>query len=129
MDYDVFASSYYPFWHGTTDNLTKVLAHVAKTYGKKVMVAETSWATTWDDGDGHGNTVAKGKNLPTAYGISLQGQADELRDVVYATNAVNHEEGVTAGSSIGVFYWEPAWISPYYVYDEEGKINEELYDT
>ena len=128
VDYDVFASSYYPFWHGTTDNLTKVLAHVAKTYGKKVMVAETSWATTWDDGDGHGNTVAKGKNLPTAYGISLQGQADELRDVVYATNAVNHEEGVTAGSSIGVFYWEPAWISPYYVYDEEGKINEELYD-
>ena len=47
---------------------------------------------------------------------------------MYATNAVNHEEGVTAGSSIGVFYWEPAWISPYYVYDEEGKINEELYD-
>lgn len=128
VDYDVFASSYYPFWHGTTENLTKVLANVAKTYGKKVMVAETSWATTWDDGDGHGNTVAKGKNLPTAYGISIQGQADELRDVVYATNAVNNEEGVTAGSSIGVFYWEPAWISPYYVYDEDGNIDEEYYN-
>ena len=57
VDYDVFASSYYPFWHGTTDNLTSVLANVAKTYGKKVMVAETSWATTLDDQDGHDNTV------------------------------------------------------------------------
>lgn len=62
VDYDVFASSYYPFGHGTTENLTEVLANVAKTYGKKVMVAETSWATTLEDQDGHGNTVAKGNN-------------------------------------------------------------------
>ena len=57
MDYDVFASSYYPFWHGTTENLTSVLKNVASTYKKDVMVAETSWAYTLDDSDDDSNTV------------------------------------------------------------------------
>ena len=42
VDYDVFASSYYPYWHGTLENLTSVLKQVADTYGKHVIVAETS---------------------------------------------------------------------------------------
>jgi arabinogalactan endo-1,4-beta-galactosidase len=58
VDYDVFASSYYPFWHGTLDNLTTVLSDVAATYGKKVMVAETSWARTLEDGDGQAQHAA-----------------------------------------------------------------------
>ncbi len=127
VDYDVFATSYYPFWHGTTENLTSVLAHVAKTYGKKVMVAETSWATTLDDQDGHDNTVRKGNNDSNQpYAFSVQGQADEIRAVVEAANNVNSVDGA-AGSSIGVFYWEAAWLSPYYVYNEDGTKNEELY--
>ena len=44
VDYDVFASSYYPYWHGTLDNLADVLNRVSAKYGKKVMVAETSYA-------------------------------------------------------------------------------------
>ena len=124
VEYDVFASSYYPFWHGTTGNLTTVLANVAKNYSKKVMVAETSWVTTWEDGDGHGNTAPKsGQDLN--YEISVQGQADEVRDVV---NAVNEVNTTASGQAIGVFYWEPAWISPYYVYDDNGDIIQSLYD-
>lgn len=125
VDYDVFASSYYPFWHGTTSNLTDQLTIVAETYGKKVMVAETSWATTWEDGDGHGNTVAQDKSLDLDYGISLQGQADEIRDVVNAANNVNT---TNSGACVGVFYWEPAWISPYYVYNADGSVDQELYE-
>ena len=49
VDYDVFASSYYPFWHGTLENLPSVLSHIAETYNKKVMVAETSYAFTAED--------------------------------------------------------------------------------
>ena len=129
VDYDVFASSYYPFWHGTTENLTSVLANVAKTYNKKVMVAETSWATTLDDQDGHDNTVRVGSNdTGQPYAFSVQGQADEIRAVVEAANNVNKVEGVAAGSSIGVFYWEAAWLSPYYAYNEDGTKNEELYN-
>ncbi|MCI1019808.1 glycosyl hydrolase 53 family protein [Microbacterium sp. C5A9] len=102
VDYDVFASSYYPFWHGTPENLTAVLSHVAETYGKKVMVAETSWAFTLDDGDGHGNVI----DLPaeaTQYPVSVQGQADAVRAVVQAVADVGE-------AGIGVYYWEPAWL-------------------
>lgn len=126
VDYDVFASSYYPFWHGTTNNLTTVLANVAKDYDKEVMVAETSWVTTWEDGDGHGNTAPK-SDQTLYYDISVQGQADEIRDVVNAVNEVNSKEGAD-GKAIGVFYWEPAWISPYYVYDNNGNIVQSLYE-
>lgn len=119
VDYDVFASSYYPYWHGTTENLTSVLKQVADTYGKKVMVAETSWATTLVDGDGHANTVRVGNNdtdLP--YPISLQGQALELRTVAQAVVSVGE-------AGIGMFYWEPAWL-PVQVYDEAAANAEDI---
>lgn len=102
VDYDVFASSYYPFWHGTPENLTAVLSHVAETYGKKVMVAETSWAFTLDDGDGHGNVVDLASEA-TQYPVSVQGQADAVRAVVQAVADVGE-------AGLGVYYWEPAWL-------------------
>ncbi|MFV2143621.1 glycosyl hydrolase 53 family protein [Isoptericola sp. G70] len=100
VDYDVFASSYYPYWHGSLDNLTAVLDDVASTYGKDVMVAETSWAYTLEDGDGHTNTI---ETTYPQYPTSVQGQASQVRDVVAAVAAVG-----AAGT--GVYYWEPAWL-------------------
>lgn len=102
VDYDVFASSYYPFWHGTLTNLTSVLKHVANTYGKKVMVVETSYAYTAEDGDGHDNTVPK-SGQALNYPLTIQGQAHAIRDVIEAVANVGP-------AGIGVFYWEPAWI-------------------
>src|SRR5699024_12108362 len=78
VDYDVIACSYYPFWHGTMANLTNVLKNVADTYDKKVMVAETSYVYTAEDGDGHGNT-SPGSVQVLDYAITVQGQADTLR--------------------------------------------------
>ena len=111
VEYDVFATSYYPYWHGTLDNLTQKLSAVADTYGKYVMVAETSYARTYEDGDGHVNTVYEGKSgIEIPYPVSLQGQALSVRNVVEAVANVPNNKG------IGVFYWEPAWI-PVQVYD------------
>ncbi|WP_353807632.1 glycosyl hydrolase 53 family protein [Agromyces sp. SYSU T00194] len=102
VDYDVFASSYYPYWHGSTENLTSVLSSIATTYGKQVMVAETSWAHTLDDGDGFSNVIGSG-TIGDAYPASVQGQATELRDVIAAVAAVGD-------AGLGVYYWEPAWL-------------------
>lgn len=102
VDYDVFLSSYYAFWHGSLENLTSVLDHVATTYDKEVAVAETSWAYTLEDGDGMENAVASVNN--PAYSISEQGQALAIRDVMQAV------ANVSDGRGLGTFYWEPAWI-------------------
>lgn len=103
VDYDVFASSYYPFWHGTLSNLTASLKQVADTYGKKVMVAETSYTYTAEDGDGHANTAPSSAGQTLNYPISVQGQANAVRDVIEAVVNVGQ-------AGIGVFYWEPAWL-------------------
>ena len=63
VDYDVFATSYYPYWHGTLDNLSAVLTEIADTYGKKVMVMETSYAWTDADSDFSGNTISGGNGI------------------------------------------------------------------
>ena len=103
VDYDVFASSYYPFWHGTLDNLAGVLSDIANTYGKKVMVAETSYAFTSADTDFFANTIGSGSQI-TGYPFSQQGQADLVRDVI--NTLVNKTT-----NGIGVFYWEGTWIA------------------
>ena len=104
VDYDVFASSYYPYWHGTLDNLAQVLSDVATKYGKKVMVAETSYAFTGADSDFSGNTIGEGADVVKNYPMTIQGQANLVRDVI--DTVVNKTEG-----GIGVFYWEGTWIS------------------
>lgn len=113
VDYDVFATSYYPFWHGTTENLTNVMSMIAEKYGKKVMVAETSYVYTLKDGDGHTQSVGEDFSLPDDYEASIQGQTDAIADVIQSV--VN-----MGGEGIGVFYWEPAWI-PVNVYNEKDK--------
>ena len=122
VDYDVFASSYYPFWHGTLSNLTSVLKNVADTYGKKVMVAETSYVYTKEDTDGHENSAPKESGQDLNYEISAQGQANSLRDVAEAV--VNVGE-----AGIGVFYWEPAWITVPQTTLEERKETWERYGS
>ena len=114
VDYDVFASSYYPYWHGTRENLTSVLKYVADKYQKKVMVAETSWARTMEDGDGQPNVVREGQNDDTTqYAATPQGQANEVRDVIEAVANVGE-------AGIGVMYWEPAWL-PVNVYHADAE--------
>ena len=101
VDYDVFASSYYPYWHGTLSNLTTELNKITDQYGKKVMVAETSYAYSTADTDYHGNTVGSGSS--TGHPYTVQGQADQIRDVIQAVADMHN--------GIGVFYWEGTWIS------------------
>ena len=101
VDYDVFATSYYPWWHGTLDNLTRVLADIRAKHGKDVMVAETSYAWTLEDGDFSGNTIGEGGYYEHPWPVSVQGQATAVRDVT---------EAVVKAGGIGVFYWEGAWV-------------------
>lgn len=107
LDYDVFAASYYSYWHGTTDNLTAVLKGIADKYNKYVMVAETAYPYTSEDGDTFGNAVSEySDNVTLRYPISVDGQADAITDVFQAVANVGSK-------GIGAFYWEPAWLGVY----------------
>ncbi len=115
LDYDIFATSYYPYWHGTTENLTSVLKSIGDTYGKYVMVAETAYPYTSDDGDTFGNVVSEySADAVFRYDISAEGQAECITDVFQAV--------ANCGKwGIGAFYWEPAWLGVYNISWNEQK--------
>ncbi len=107
VNYDVFATSYYPYWHGTTQNLTSVLKQIADTYDKYVMVAETAYPYTSEDGDKFVNVVSEqDASSVFRYEISVEGQTACFTDVFQAVADVGSK-------GIGAFYWEPAWIGDY----------------
>lgn len=105
VNYDIIATSYYPYWHGTLDNLNSEFKKVKETYNKDVMVAETSYAYTLEDSDGHENTVRVGNNDSAADAdqpFTEQGQATYIRNLIAA---------VKDAGGLGVYYWEPAWLT------------------
>ncbi len=106
VDYDVFATSYYPYWHGTVQNLTSVLENISRKYDKYVMVAETSWVYSFEDTDNFANTISETSQLGNyvSYDVSVQGQIDSVSEVFKAVSNVGNK-------GIGAFYWEPAWIT------------------
>ena len=101
VDYDIFGMSYYPFWHGTSDGMQAVAKNIQEKYGKKVMIAETSYCYTSEDGDGCDNSLKGTDDLVDGYAATVQSQATMIHDICAAANEV----GV-----IGVFYWGGTWI-------------------
>ena len=104
IQYDVFATSYYPYWHGTLDNLAAILTEISETYGKKVMVMETSYAWTGKDTDFSANTIGDGGTITRDYPFTPQGQANCIRNIT--DTVVNRTP-----AGIGICYWEGAWIT------------------
>ena len=101
VDYDVLGLSYYPFWDGDMANMQAVARNIQEKYGKQVVIAETSYCYTAEDGDGTGNSLSGDGDTVEGYPATVQSQATMIRDVCAAAN----EAGV-----IGVFYWEGVWI-------------------
>lgn len=101
IDYDIVGLSFYPYWHGTMDDLKNAITHIRDTYGKKVYVAENAYCYTSEDGDGSANSIKGTDDLAEGYSASVQGQANEVRDVCAAASEAGAE---------GIFYWEGTWI-------------------
>jgi len=101
LDYDILGLSYYSFWHGSLEDMQKVVRKIKEDYGKEVIIAETSYCYTSKDGDGAANSIKGTRDLVDGYPATVQGQTSMIRDIIAAAN--------DAGAA-GVFYWEGAWI-------------------
>ncbi len=100
LDFDMIGMSYYPFWDGSMENMSRVLELIQERYGKKVFLAETSYAYTTKDGDGFGNSFSS-SDVVSGYDASVEGQATILRDICKYVSSVG---------GMGIFYWEGTWI-------------------
>ncbi len=105
VQFDIIGLSYYPWWQGTFSNLQFNLTDLAQRYGKDIVVVETAypWTLAWNDNTN--NVVGNSNQLLAGYPASVDGQKKFLVDLMNIVNGVPNNKGV------GVFYWEPDWIT------------------
>jgi arabinogalactan endo-1,4-beta-galactosidase len=96
VNYDVIGESYYPWWHGSIDDLRETLIHTALEYHKPIIIVECAY--NWEPG----NYIKH----PGPFPETPEGQKEFLE-------AVNRTVQATPdGLGIGLFWWEPAVTGP-----------------
>ena len=109
--FDIIGLSYYPFWHGTMEQLEFNMRDMARRYGKKLVVAETSMGFTMEDyRDREGKPLDQLKGMATKpelveklnYPMTKEGQASFMKDLMKLIADIPGGEGF--------YYWEPSWI-------------------
>ncbi|MCW5940840.1 MAG: glycosyl hydrolase 53 family protein [Fimbriimonadaceae bacterium] len=99
---DILGLSYYPFWHGTLDDLKANLEFLAKTYKKPILVAETAYPYVgWNEKTRQADENAV--PIPE-YKATPEGQAAYFRKLIEVVKATPD------GLGVGVLWWAPAWI-------------------
>lgn len=108
VDYDAIGMSYYPFWHGPLEALWENVDECARSFGKKIVIAEWSYAFSLEGyalPGGKSARMSAGENSPVPLLLPFpptpRGQADFTRAFLRGAR----EHGVEC-----VFYWEPLWL-------------------
>lgn len=112
-DFDVIGLSYYPFWHGTVEDLTNNMNDLVARYQKDLVVAEISTGFTLEDykdyeklPDEERKGMAAKPHLAqaVAFPMTKEGQSDFMQEVM------KQIAKLPAGRGKGFYYWEPAWL-------------------
>jgi len=104
VHFDVIGLSYYPFWHGTMTQLRTNVDDLAVRYDKDVMLAETQYGWTLEQGDATGNFLWEQSQVVPGYPATPDGQLSFVSDLSSILAAV------PGGHGAGIFYWQPEWI-------------------
>ncbi len=104
LDYDVIGLSYYPYWHGSLDDLKENLLMIKSSFNKKVMIMETSYAYVNNIGDAplvmNEGAIERKDGWPP-YAFTKLGQKEFMSDLVTLLLSLEID---------GLYYWEPAWL-------------------
>lgn len=112
-DFQVIGLSYYPFWHGSLEDLQDNMNDLAVRYGKELIIAEVSMGFTMEDYGAY-EKLAPGERKGYAtkpelvekldFPMSREGQKAFMQALFGVIDQVPGER------CRGFFYWEPAWI-------------------
>ncbi len=106
VNYDIIGSSYYPYWHGTFDQLFANINMCKQRYNKPIMIMELGYGFTMEDyiktENGMNQLVfAEDEGLSRPYPLTVEGQEMFIEEFMKRAK----ENDIK-----GVFYWEPCWI-------------------
>ena len=103
IDFDVMGFSYYHIWHTSVayNAIPGLIENLKNTYNRDFMLLETAYPFTSANNDNYSNIYYNQPPLP-GFPYTVEGQRDFMIDIT--------QKMMDAGA-IGVFYWEPAWIT------------------
>ncbi|GGG22749.1 glycoside hydrolase family 53 protein [Paenibacillus abyssi] len=104
VEFDTIGLSFYPWWHGTLEDLRMNLFTLAQVFDKDINVVETAYPWTLDTTGGRQFIVDKEEQLHDGYPATVEGQGSYLRDLIGIIKQTPE------GRGIGYYWWEPAWI-------------------
>jgi arabinogalactan endo-1,4-beta-galactosidase len=105
VDFDVIGLSYYPWWHGTLEQLSSNLEQLAHRYDKDIIVVEAAYPWTLSSGGRELDFIVGSEaQLHDGFPATVEGQTAFLERLL---ELVKHTPN---GRGKGVYYWEPAWI-------------------
>lgn len=103
VPFDLIGFSYYPHWHGTLADLQRNLNDIALRYDKDIILTETAYAFTREDGDNYENIIQSQES--PGYPFSPENQARMLADVMSIVRAVPN------GRGLGIMWWDATWTA------------------
>ncbi|MAF13100.1 hypothetical protein CMK11_21825 [Candidatus Poribacteria bacterium] len=99
IDYDVIALSYYPWWHGSMDDVRENLEAASRDFGKDILLVETAYPYATTD-----FRAADGWKARMRWPTTPDGQRDFLSELIATVRATPD------GRGIGVLWWYPESI-------------------
>jgi arabinogalactan endo-1,4-beta-galactosidase len=96
VDYDVIGQSYYPWWHGSLNDLRENMTFMALEYKKDIIVVEAAY--NW--------MPAEYTKRPGPFPETPDGQRQFLEELNHVVQETPN------GLGKGVFWWEPAVTGP-----------------
>lgn len=100
VPYDVIALSYYPWWHGSIDDLRENLQNTAMRFGKDILVVETAYPYRALDV----SSMERADPTHMRWSMSPEGQKSFLAEIVQAVRETPD------GRGLGVLWWYPEAI-------------------
>jgi arabinogalactan endo-1,4-beta-galactosidase len=108
IDFDVIGASYYPFWHGTPDELFENL-NACRRFRKEIMICELGCGFTTKGYFLNGSecrlvideSQSRVPGFSSIFPMTPEGQKSFVHYIM---------KRARENSIDGVFYWEPVWI-------------------
>lgn len=112
-DFEYIGMSYYPFWHGTMEELRDNMNDLAVRYRKDMIVTETAAGFSLED-------YREYEKLPADRRVGPAANAATVENILYPmtpegqcrfmTELMQTICQVPEGHGKGFVYWEPAWL-------------------
>ena len=106
LDFDVIGESYYPYWHGTFEELEENIVNLQRLFHKPVWIVEAGYAYSTEQKAGGGleDTIDANfeatHNLP--FPLTKEGQKGYVERLIALSKKLGVEE---------IYYWEPCWLT------------------